>query len=167
MSGQIAIRGFVIQTLICILKILKEDFDRIILEPIEDEHDLDTTKVDILIQYADGTKKALQVKSTDDIFGKADVTNWYESISEEKSISDFEIVLVGNVRNILKKESNPYYVDGTPVYWSQVCETKEDLENLCIQELSFLYSSDNSDILFEESIYSFLNELNLFAYSSG
>ena len=60
-GGQSAIRGFLVQTLIALLEALKDKppWTSVTLEP-----NLTSDKVDILWAYRDGSKKAVQVKSS-------------------------------------------------------------------------------------------------------
>jgi hypothetical protein len=57
-GGDVALRGFLVQTLIALLEALNDDppWTNVTLEP-----KLDSEKVDILWAYRDGTTKAVQV----------------------------------------------------------------------------------------------------------
>jgi hypothetical protein len=72
-GGDVALRGFLVQTLIALLEALKDDppWTSVTLEP-----NLDSEKVDILWVYQDGTKKAVQVKSSKNPFSPTQVKQW-------------------------------------------------------------------------------------------
>jgi hypothetical protein len=60
MSGQAGMRGYLVQTIVCLLDALEElNWSTVTLEPNEASE-----KVDILWRYADGRTKAVQVKSS-------------------------------------------------------------------------------------------------------
>ena len=72
-GGQPAIRGFLVQTLIALLEAVKDKppWISVTLEP-----NLTSDKVDILWEYRDGSRKAVQVKSSQNPFSKAEVQQW-------------------------------------------------------------------------------------------
>ena len=71
-GGQLAVRGFLVQTLIALLDALDEErtWTTVTLEP-----NIDSEKVDILWEFRDG-RKAVQVKSSHNPFNKSDVERW-------------------------------------------------------------------------------------------
>jgi hypothetical protein len=91
-GGDVALRGFLVQTLIALLEALKDDppWTSVTLEP-----NLESEKVDILWVYQDGTKKALQVKSSKNPFSKKDVEQWAADLQESKAADRYELCLVG------------------------------------------------------------------------
>lgn len=91
-GGRRAIRGFAIQTLIALLEALEEEkkWTSVALEP-----NVESEKVDILWQYPDGTKKAQQVKSSQNPFSKADVHRWAAELESWREADNYELVLVG------------------------------------------------------------------------
>ena len=92
MGGQEAIRGFLVQTLIGLLDALDNDppWECLTLEP-----NVDSEKVDILWVYADGTTKAVQVKSTKNEFRKADLQRWAAELEAWQQADQYELMLAG------------------------------------------------------------------------
>jgi len=91
-GGQPAIRGFLVQTLIALLDVLKDQppWTSVTLEP-----NLTSDKVDILWTYRDGSKKAVQVKSSQNPFSKAEVEQWAADLQKSKAVGRYELILVG------------------------------------------------------------------------
>jgi hypothetical protein len=91
-NGATALRGFLVQTLIALLEALKDEpsWTSVTLEP-----DLDSEKVDILWAYRDGTTKAVQVKSSQNPFNKADVEQWAGELRKWKGADRYELCLAG------------------------------------------------------------------------
>ncbi|MCL4203062.1 MAG: SUMF1/EgtB/PvdO family nonheme iron enzyme [Pirellulaceae bacterium] len=91
-GGDVALRGFLVQTLIALLEALRDDppWTHVTLEP-----DVDSEKVDILWAYRDGTKKAVQVKSSKNPFSKTDVERWAGELQKSKAADGYELCLVG------------------------------------------------------------------------
>ncbi|MSR59451.1 MAG: hypothetical protein EXS05_17710, partial [Planctomycetaceae bacterium] len=90
-GGQIAIRGFLVQTLIALLDAVdgEKTWLSLTLEP-----SLDTDKVDILWRYPDRIK-AVQVKSTQNTFSKADIETWANELAAWKEADEYELLLIG------------------------------------------------------------------------
>lgn len=91
-GGQIAIRGFLVQTLVALLEALQDDqpWKSITLEP-----NVDSEKVDILWIYEDNATKAVQVKSTEKTFSKSNVERWSRDLEAWKQADDYELILAG------------------------------------------------------------------------
>jgi len=91
-GGQPAIRGFLVQTLIALLDALKDKapWTSVTLEP-----NLTSDKVDILWAYRDGSRKAVQVKSSQNPFRKAEVEQWAADLQKDKQAGRYELLLVG------------------------------------------------------------------------
>ncbi len=91
-GGDVALQGFLVQTLIALLEALKDDspWTSVTLEP-----DLESEKVDILWVYQDGTKKAVQVKSSKNPFSPTQVKQWADVLQESKAADRYELCLVG------------------------------------------------------------------------
>lgn len=99
-GGPVAIRGFLVQTLIGLLEALddKRAWNSVTLEP-----DVDSEKVDILWEYPDGTKKAVQVKSSQNPFVETKVETWAADLEAWQQADEYELVLVGIVTPAVAK----------------------------------------------------------------
>lgn len=86
-----ATRGLLVQTLIAILDAVDDQraWTSVTLEP-----NVDSEKVDILWKYRDGAK-AVQVKSTQNAFSRADIHRWAAELEGWKQADQYELVLVG------------------------------------------------------------------------
>lgn len=105
MSGSPAIKGFLLQTLICVLETLEnKDWKSVTIEPQEDSE-----KVDITWFYAE-QKKVVQVKHSINQIGKSQVEKWSEEL-ESNSLADVYMLLllgpcsesvtkIGKIRNV-------------------------------------------------------------------
>lgn len=94
MGGREAIRGFAVQTLICLLDSLwlEAAWLSVTLEP-----DSDNDKVDIQWEFADGSSCAQQVKSSKNQIGKSDVIAWCKELKESKAASRYQLLLAGPI----------------------------------------------------------------------
>jgi hypothetical protein len=90
MSGPSAIKGFLLQTLICVLETLEDkDWKSVIIEPT-----LDSEKVDIAWFYAE-QKKVVQVKHSINQIGKSQVEKWVKELESTKEADEYELILLG------------------------------------------------------------------------
>lgn len=94
MGGQSAIRGFLLQTLIAVLRSLDATFEwsRLQLEPDEASE-----KVDILWTLPDDTKTAVQVKSSENRIAFPVAKRWANDLKTKYSANDYELQLLGPV----------------------------------------------------------------------
>ena len=94
MGGREAIRGFAVQTLICLLDSLwlEAEWSSVTLEP-----DSDNDKVDIQWRYANGTSCAQQVKSSKNQISKGDVVAWCKELKESKAADRYQLLLAGPI----------------------------------------------------------------------
>jgi formylglycine-generating enzyme required for sulfatase activity len=92
-GGQVAIRGFLIQTLIALLDALDkpQTWLSVTLEP-----NVDSDKVDVLFEFPDRVK-AIQVKSSKNPFSKADIERWAGELEAWNKADDYELILIGNL----------------------------------------------------------------------
>ncbi len=98
MSGQGAIRGFWIQTLIALLESFNDsDWLTVTVEPNYDN----TEKVDIEWTYQNKPARLVQVKSTKSKFNLKSVKETIEELQEQNVESDIELLLVGNATDEL------------------------------------------------------------------
>ncbi|MCU0535340.1 MAG: hypothetical protein MUD14_15740 [Hydrococcus sp. Prado102] len=106
MNGGInATRGYLYQYLICILDSFKDDWLKVIIEPHTDKE-----KVDILWFYPSKEdfrkvyKKAVQVKSSKNQFGKPEIRRLAEDLEKKfKDADEYEIILIGHSSSTLLK----------------------------------------------------------------
>lgn len=94
MGGREAIRGFAVQTLICLLDSFwaGQRWKAVTLEP-----DSNNDKVDIHWEYADGTTCAQQVKSSKNQIGKGDVVTWCKELKASNAADRYQLVLAGPI----------------------------------------------------------------------
>lgn len=103
MGGREAIRGFAVQTLICLLDSLWADttWSAVTLEP-----DSDNDKVDIRWEYANGSTCAQQVKSSKNQIGKAEVAAWCKALKESDPPADrYQLLLAGPIAATVQLEA--------------------------------------------------------------
>lgn len=102
MSGQDAIRGFAVQTLICVLNALEvgaAQWRYVTIEP-----DIAGDKVDILWHY-DTDILAQQVKSSKNQIGRAAVEAWCLELSESNSADRYQLILAGPIAAAVLEKS--------------------------------------------------------------
>lgn len=103
MGGNAGIRGYIIQTIICVLDALETDNNwiSVTLEPLDESE-----KVDIKWIYPNNKTKVTQVKSSENIIGLAAATKWCEELeSNSPDIEEYELILVGTpAANLLKQK---------------------------------------------------------------
>lgn len=94
MGGREAIRGFAVQTLICLLDSLWESrqWTAVTLEP-KSEND----KVDIYWEYADGSTLAQQVKSSKNQISKGNAVAWCRQLKDSRAADKYQLVLAGPI----------------------------------------------------------------------
>ncbi|MFC3532034.1 hypothetical protein ACFOLG_07530 [Vogesella facilis] len=110
MGGREAIRGFAVQTLICLLDSLwaDEQWAAVTLEP-----DSDNDKVDIYWEYADGSTCAQQVKSSKNQIGKGDVVAWCKELKDSRAAVKYQLILAGPISASVLDEA-PFDGVGVP-----------------------------------------------------
>ncbi len=89
-GGPVAIRGYLVQTLVVLLEALDgEDWISVTLEP-----DHISEKIDILWRYKD-TTKAVQVKSSVNPFTDTAVKGWARDLEASRDADEYQLILVG------------------------------------------------------------------------
>ncbi|NHC37550.1 hypothetical protein [Scytonema millei] len=100
-GGRNAAVGYLYQHLICVLDSFQDDWDSVIVEPHTDKE-----KVDILWLYETGRekyKKAVQVKSTQNIFNGEEILRIAEEIKNNfKDANEYELILIGSITRKLR-----------------------------------------------------------------
>lgn len=108
MSGQDAIRGFAIQTLICMLDALRidsSDWIGVTIEP-----DIAGEKVDILWEFP-SQKLAQQVKSSKNQIGRAAVEGWCLDLKNSCAADRYQLMLAGPIASAVLEDSPFHGVD--------------------------------------------------------
>lgn len=111
MSGQEAIRGFAVQTLICVLDAFRTggpQWHAVTLEP-----DIAGDKVDIFWEYADYTL-AQQVKSSKNQIGKAATEAWCQALVASRSADKYELILAGPIASAVLDDA-PFHGVAVPI----------------------------------------------------
>ncbi|MBC7846241.1 MAG: hypothetical protein H7Y10_07090 [Flavobacterium sp.] len=101
MGGNAGIRGYLIQTIICVLDALNTDnhWLSVTLEPLDESE-----KVDIRWKYSDSKVKLSQVKSSENLIRHASAKKWCEELeSHSPDATEYELLLIGSVDDKLSK----------------------------------------------------------------
>lgn len=104
MSGNAGIRGYIIQTIICMLDALEADNEwlTVTLEPLDESE-----KVDIRWLYPNNIKKVTQVKSSQNIIRYKEAEKWCNDLeSKSPDASEFELLLIGSGDKRLHKRED-------------------------------------------------------------
>ena len=91
MSGNAGIRGYLLQTIVCLLDALHADnaWQAVALEPR-----MASDKVDVLWLYPDKLK-VVQVKSSQNSIRRSDVQRWAQQLESSMSADEYELLLIG------------------------------------------------------------------------
>lgn len=95
MGGREAVRGFSVQTLICLLDSMRpgnDDWEAVTLEP-----DSSNEKVDIFWELAEGKRCVQQVKSSQNQIGRGQVESWCRELKESGSADRYQLILAAPV----------------------------------------------------------------------
>lgn len=95
MGGREAIRGFSIQTLVCLLDSLQTQNSHWIAVTIEPDSEND--KVDILWEFSEGFRRVQQVKSSQNQIGRADVSTWCSELKASGKADSYQLILAGPI----------------------------------------------------------------------
>lgn len=103
MGGNAGIRGYIIQTIICLLDALETDNNwlSVTLEPLDESE-----KVDIKWKYENDVIKLSQVKSSENVIRHAAAKVWCEELeTSSPNASEYELLLIGSAdTKLLKRE---------------------------------------------------------------
>ncbi len=94
MGGNAGIRGYIIQTLICVLDALETDNNwlSVTLEPLDESE-----KVDIKWTYPENKLKVSQVKSSQNVIRFSVAKVWCEELeTSSPNATDYELLLIGS-----------------------------------------------------------------------
>lgn len=95
MGGNAGIRGYIIQTIICLLDALEKDnqWISVTLEPLDESE-----KVDIRWKYPNDIVKLSQVKSSENVIRYRSACQWCKDlVTHSPNATDYELLLIGNV----------------------------------------------------------------------
>ncbi|EON74678.1 hypothetical protein ADIS_4865 [Lunatimonas lonarensis] len=101
MGGNAGIRGYLIQTIICVLDSLETDnqWTSVTLEPLDESE-----KVDIRWKYKNDEIKLCQVKSSENIIRHSAAKKWCEELeTHSPNANQYELIVIGNVDDKLSK----------------------------------------------------------------
>lgn len=101
MGGQESIRGYLVQTIICVLDAFNEDNDwnAVALEP-----NVESEKVDIIWYYSDPKKIIVdQVKSSKNQINFPQVKKWTQELEDSIEADDYNIILIGTFSEEVSK----------------------------------------------------------------
>jgi len=93
MSGNASVRGYLLQTVICLLDALNNDsqWTSLSIEP-----HLSSEKVDIVWYYSDPDEsKVTQVKSSQNQINKPQVKRWADELENSIQATSYELILIG------------------------------------------------------------------------
>lgn len=124
-GGQVATRGFLLQTLIGLLEILSdiEKVESLILEPSTDDD-----KTDFVIEYVGGKTKAAQVKSSQNQIGLPSAKKWARKLKADFVADEYELCLIGPCSGDLAKVSE---VEGVRVPVAKSVDITGMFEQAC------------------------------------
>ncbi|WP_264737348.1 hypothetical protein [Cytobacillus firmus] len=100
MGGTETVRGILFQALVCCQEIFKKSWTLVHFEPTFKDEVIE--KVDILFVDESGKKHALQVKSSINKFGKAEIVGWISDLKSDIDADYYELQLVGDLRDNAK-----------------------------------------------------------------
>ena len=99
-GGQVATRGFLLQTLIALWDVLG-DIDKV--ESIRLEPSTADDKTDFVIEYVGGRTTAVQVKSSQNQIGLPSVKTWAKKLKADLPADEYELRLIGPISSDLAK----------------------------------------------------------------
>lgn len=104
MGGNAGVRGYIIQTIICMLDSLELDNDwiSVTLEPLDESE-----KVDIRWKYPNDIVKLTQVKSSKNIIGYTLAKRWCNELkTHSPNATEYELSLIGPLaKNLIEKDN--------------------------------------------------------------
>ncbi len=112
MGGREAIRGFSIQTLICLLDSLQSVNSSWVTVTIEPDSFND--KADISWEFSDGTRRLQQVKSSKNQIWRADVDFWCKELKLSGRAESYQLMLAGPIAAAVLDDA-PFHGVDVPV----------------------------------------------------
>lgn len=161
-GGQVATRGFLLQTLIALLDVLAE-VDKVVsvrLEPTTDDD-----KTDFVIEYVGGRKKAVQVKSSINQIGLPAAKKWARTLKADLTADEYELCLIGPISGDLAKTTD---VEGVAIPAPKSLDVKGMFEQASHRIDLYLHRNDlvsGSPLLREFIVEGLIGKLS--AYSTS
>lgn len=149
MSGQFAIKGYILQSLVALLESFNGDWLTISVEPNDESE-----KVDIRWTYADGSKKVVQVKSSINRMTLSKIRKWArELILGTSDANEYELFLVGEIDNNIEKE-----VEGVTI--NKKSYSISDFKDIIYSRLNSFFQTKNISPIDSNTGALFVNSLN-------
>jgi len=135
-GGQVATRGFLLQTLVALLDIVTdiEKVESLILEPSTNED-----KTDFVVCYVGGKTKAAQVKSSQNQIGLPSAKQWARKLKADFTADEYELCLIGPCSGDLSKASE---VEGVKLPVPKSLDIAGMLEQACHRLDTYLHKND-------------------------
>ncbi|QQD13143.1 hypothetical protein [Sphingobacterium sp. UDSM-2020] len=152
MGGQHGIRGYLLQAIVTVLESLskKAEWKNVTLEPSDESE-----KVDVLWEYNDGTKKVVQIKSSQNTINYSAANSWAEELKEQTSADCFELICIGHVDTKLNKAKD---INGVKITVKPL--DFESLQNNSIVKLDEFYERSGRSKISSTIKEVLLNSLN-------
>lgn len=159
MNGALALRGFLLQTIIGLLEILEQEnsFSEIGIEP-----DIGSEKVDIIIVNPQ-RKKVIQVKSSQNQISTALVNGWATELITSIQADEYELILIGPTS---KGVAETRIVAGVSVPLPKVLDSLSLIEQAAQKLDKYLHSRGFLAIppfVREDFIESFITKLQVYS----
>ena len=91
-AGQVALRAYIYQSIVALIKCLeRDDWDEIIIEP-----DMQYNKLDIVLYSNEEITTAIQVKASVNTFNRAQIKDWLDGIKDVTEAREICLYLVGD-----------------------------------------------------------------------
>src|SRR4051812_33616057 len=90
MGGQAGSRGYLVQTITCLLQALRDN--TWLTFALESSEEIE--QVDIVWTYADSRKRVVQIKSSQNLIGIKDIRKWAAQL-ERAEADDYELQILG------------------------------------------------------------------------
>ncbi len=166
MNGGInAIRGYLFQYLICILDSFQDAWSSVIIEPSAAED-----KVDILWFFKIDSrvyKKAVQVKSTQNQFGKPEAISIAHDLRNNfKDADSYELVLIGHASSPLLEYLKVSEEQGVRILYPKVFDLEAFKGNACHKIDKYLEENYGTQLPWyqlENLVFSLLGELQYYS----
>lgn len=149
MSGQFAIKGYILQSLVALLESFNGDWLTISVEPNDESE-----KVDIRWTYADGSKKVVQVKSSINRMTLSKIRKWARELRlGTLDAKEYELFLIGEIDNNIKKE-----VEGVTI--NKKSYSVSDFKDIIYSRLNSFFQTKNISPIDSNTGTLFINSLN-------
>lgn len=98
MGGQHGMRGYLLQAIVTVIESLmkKSEWKTVTVEPSDESE-----KVDVIWEYNDGTKKVVQIKSSQNTINYSSAKKWIAQLKSTSTADHYELICIGHVDNKL------------------------------------------------------------------